>query len=234
MKDQAVRAPLTTLEYDGNVPTRARSFEGETVSEEIFVRVLREAVSALEGAQIPYGALGGVASAVLGRPRWTHDADVFVRPVDAPAALDALADAGFDTQRTNPHWLFKGIKDGVLVDVLFRARGDIYLDDEMIERLVDTEFQGVPLKTIPPEDLIVIKAIIHDEETPRHWNDAIAILASSDLDWEYLVRRARSGPRRVLSLLLYAQSSDVAVPNAPIKDLFGLVFEGGEHDGRDG
>ncbi|HEV2686080.1 MAG TPA: nucleotidyltransferase, partial [Actinomycetota bacterium] len=209
-------------------------FEGEIVSEETFVRVLKEAVDALEGAEIPYGLLGGVASAVLGRPRWTHDADVFVRPADAPAALETLARAGFDTQQTNPHWLFKGIKDGVLVDVLFRARGDIYLDDEMIERLVDANFHGVELKTIPPEDLLVIKAIIHDEEPPRHWNDAIAILASCNVDWDYLLRRARSGPRRVLSLLLYAQSSDVAVPNAPVKELFSLVFENGEIDGRNG
>ena len=227
MKEQAVRAPLQTVEFDGNVPSPARSFEGETVSEETFVRVLGQAIGALERAKIPYGMLGGVASAILGRPRWTHDADVFVRPVDAPAALEALERAGFETQRTNPHWLFKGIKDGVLVDVLFRARGDIYLDDEMIERLVESDFQGVPLKTIPAEDLLVIKAIIHDEETPRHWSDAIAILASRDLDWEYLLRRARSGPRRVFSLLLYAQSSDIAVPDEPIKRLFHMIFENG-------
>jgi len=234
MRERAARAPLTTVEFDGNVPSPERSFEGETVDEGTFVRVLGEAITALERAEIPYGVLGGVASAVLGRPRWTHDADIFVRPVDAPDALAALDRAGFDTQRTNPHWLFKGIKDGVLVDVLFRARGDIYLDDEMIERLVESEFQGVALKTIPPEDLLVIKAIIHDEETPRHWSDAIALLASRDFDWEYLVRRARSGPRRVLSLLLYAQSSDVAVPDAPIKRLFELVFASGGDDGHDG
>jgi len=225
MKEDAVRAPLRTLEFDGSTPTMARSFEGEMVSEEQFVRVLEQAIGALDRAGIPYGVLGGVASAVLGRPRWTHDADVFVRPADAPAALEALERVGFETQRTNPHWLFKGIKDGVLVDVLFRARGNIYLDDEMIERLVERDFQGVTLKTIPPEDLLVIKAIIHDEETPRHWSDAIALLASCDLDWDYMLRRARYGPRRVLSLLLYAQSSDVAVPDAPIKTLFDMIFE---------
>jgi len=138
MKEQAARAPLTTLEFDGAVPSPERSFEGRTVPEGTFVRVLGEAIAAIEGERIPYGLLGGVASAVLGRPRWTHDADVFVRPVDAPSVLGALERAGFETQRTNPHWLFKGIKEGVLVDVLFRARGDIYLDDEMIERLVDS------------------------------------------------------------------------------------------------
>jgi predicted nucleotidyltransferase len=228
MKESAVRAPADTVDFDGNVPSPARSFEGRSVSEETFVRVLAEAVNVLERAGVPYGLLGGVASAALGRPRWTHDADVFVRPADAPAALEALERNGFDTQRTNPHWLFKAIKEGVLVDILFRARGDVYLDDDMIERLVDTDFQGVRLKTIPPEDLLVIKAIIHDEETPRHWSDAIALLASCDIDWQYLIRRARNGPRRVLSLLLYAQSSDVAVPNGPVEELFHLIFGSGE------
>src|SRR5437588_4221427 len=224
MKEQAVRAPLQTVEFDGNVPSQARSFEGETVSEETFVRVLGQGIGALERAKIPYGMLGGVASAILGRPRWTHDADVFVRPVDAPAALEALERAGFETQRTNPHWLFKGIKEGVLVDVLFRARGDIYLDDEMIERLVESDFQGVPLKTIPAEDLVVIKAIIHDEETPRHWSDALALIASTDLDWDYLLRRAQHGARRVLSLLLYAQSADLVVPERVIRGLFDAIY----------
>ena len=223
MKETAVRAPVDTVDFDGTVPSPARSFEGRAVPEETFVRILTEAVRTLEDANVPYGVLGGVASAALGRPRWTHDADVFVRPADAPAALEALKRNGFDTQRTNPHWLFKAIKDGVLVDVLFRARGDIYLDDDMIERLVDADFRGVRLKTIPPEDLLVIKAIVHDEETPRHWSDAIALLASCDIDWEYLLRRARNGPRRVLSLLLYAQSSDVAVPDGPVKELFHLI-----------
>ena len=228
MNDRTARQRFATLRDEGRARTTPiavpASFEGEAVSEETFVRILGDAIRALDGAGITYGMLGGVASAVLGRPRWTHDADVFVRPSDATTALDALGDAGFKTQRTNPNWLFKGIKEGVLIDILFRARGDIYLDDEMIERLVATEFKGVSLKTIPPEDLLIIKAIVHDEETPRHWSDAIAIIAASDLDWEYLLRRARHGARRVLSLLLYAQSSDVVVPDAPIQALFEMVY----------
>jgi len=229
MTEQTARQHLAALEADElartSPVTAPAVFENENITEETFLAVLADAIRAIDQAGIPYGMLGGVASAVLGRPRWTHDADVFVRPADAQATLDALAGAGFETQRTNPNWLFKGFKHGVLVDVLFRARGDIYLDDEMIARLVDTDFRGVKLKTIPPEDLLVIKAIIHDEETPRHWSDAISLLTAGDLDWEYVLRRARHGARRVLSLLLYAQSSDVVVPDAPIRALFDMVYQ---------
>lgn len=204
------------------------SFEGKDVPEPIFLAILSEAVKAIEADGIPYGLLGGVASAVHGRPRWTHDIDFFVRAEDAPRVLDALERADFATQRTNPHWLFKGIKRGVLVDVLFRAKGDLYLDDEMIARLRRVEFKGCPVMVIPPEDLLVIKAIIHDEETPRHWGDALGVIAGSDLDWDYLLARAQHGARRVLSLLLYAQSTDLVVPEEVIRSLFETIYSSKE------
>ena len=59
---------------------------------------------------------------------------------------------------------------------------------------------GVDVPAIPPEDLIVIKAIVHDEESPRHWHDALGVLAGTSLDWDYLLERAKLGPNRLLSL----------------------------------
>jgi hypothetical protein len=60
---------------------------------------------------------------------------------------------------------------------------------------------------------------------PRHWHDALAIISRCDLDWEYVVRRARRpGARRVLSLMLYAQSNDLVVPAGPIRALFETIF----------
>jgi len=200
----------------------------DRVDDHVFLDVLDQTCRSLEEDGIPYGLMGGLASAAMGRPRWTHDIDVFVRPQDAHRVLVALARRGMSTEETNPHWIFKARRDGVLVDVIFRAKGDIYLDDEMLARLVRTSFSGRPVRVIPPEDLIVIKAIIHDEETPRHWFDAISVIANPDtsLDWDYLVRRASSGPRRVLSLLLYAQSIDVLVPDAVVQQLTQTVFGG--------
>jgi hypothetical protein len=72
---------------------------------------------------------------------------------------------------------------------------------------------------IPPEDLIVIKAIVHDEETPRHWHDALGVIARAQLDWDYLLARASHSPRRVLSLLLYALSLDLWVPASAVRRL---------------
>jgi hypothetical protein len=200
------------------------SFEGQDVEEPLFLAVLKDCVEALARHDVPYAAMGGIASSILGRDRWTHDIDLFVAPGDAGRALEALADAAFRTQRTNENWLFKGIKDGVLVDVLFKAKGDLTLDAEMRARATSREFKGQPLRVLAPEDLLVIKALVHDEDTPRHWHDALGLIAAGDLDWEYLLRRAVYGPRRVLSLLAYAGSVDLLVPGHVVRALFDRIY----------
>lgn len=192
--------------------------------ERVFLDVVRRAVDALEEAGLPYLWMGGIASAVHGRPRWTHDADVFVRPEDAIATLDALGRAGFETERTYPDWLFKAIRDDIVVDVIFRGCRGVQVDEEMLERSTVEPFQGIPLRLLPAEDLVVIKAVTHDEHMPRHWHDALAIVARGDLDWDYLLERARRhGPRRVLSLLLYAESIDLIVPRQVTRTLFEAI-----------
>jgi len=194
-------------------------------SDESFGAVLAETIDALDGAGVPYVFMGGIGAATHGRPRWTHDIDVFVRPEDAGAALRTLAEAGFRTEQTYPDWLYKGFKNDVMVDVIFKSLGGILLDDEMLARATEEPFMGQSARVMAPEDLLVIKAVVHDEHMPRHWHDALAIISRCDLDWEYVVRRARRhGARRVLSLMLYAQSNDLVVPAGPIKALFDIIY----------
>jgi predicted nucleotidyltransferase len=186
--------------------------------------VLTEATRIIEAHGVPYVLIGGLASSLLGRPRCSSDVDLMLMPESAGIALDALAEEGFRTERTNPAWLFKAFRDDVLVDLIFKGRGDIYLDAEMLRRASMCSFRGARVRVVPPEDLIVIKAIVHDEETPRHWHDALSVLAHAKIDWDYLVLRAEHGPRRVLSLLLYAQSVDVWVPARPLRELADRVL----------
>lgn len=189
-----------------------------------FDRVLGDVVQALEEAGIRYVFIGGIASGGLGRPRATRDIDVFVRPEDADTVLIYLQKHGFQTERTDPNWLFKGFKESVLVDVIFKSKGEIYLDSELYQRMITAEYHGKVLRLIGPEDLIIIKALAHSELTPGHWHDALAVLSHSPLDWDYLTHRARRAPRRVLSLLFYALSNDVYVPRQAIDQLYRWTF----------
>lgn len=199
---------------------------GTEVDEGRFLTVLRDAIAALEGKEIPYLLMGGLSSASHGRPRGTNDIDLFVGPQSAGLTLEALASVGFDTEETDPSWLFKGFRDGIMVDVILRSTGDIYLDQEMLTHARVADVKGCAARLIPPEDLLIIKALAAAEHMPHHWHDALGVITGSELDWDYLVSRARRhGARRVLSLLLYAQSNDLGVPNKPVKALFEAIFD---------
>jgi predicted nucleotidyltransferase len=199
--------------------------------EERFLEVLDEATDAVREAGIPFVIIGGIASAALGRPRWNPegaDVDMFVRVQDAQTAQDALAQAGFETGEGEPHWVLKVARNDVTVDIIFRAAGDLYLDEEMLSRAELTEFRGRKLPLVSREDLLVMKALAFGEQTPSYWHEALGIIARGELDWDYLIRRARHGARRILSLLLYAQSNDLPVPARAVQELFELT------DGRPG
>jgi hypothetical protein len=195
---------------------------------DVVASVLAETVAVLEGARLPHLLIGGLASSLLGRPRCSTDIDLFLRPEHAAAALVTLEAKGFRTERTNPNWLFKAFRRDVLIDLLFQASGTMYVDDEMLRRARLLRYRDVPVRVAPPEDLVVMKAIAHDEDTPRHWSDALALVSAGRLDWDYLLARARFGPRRVFSLLLYASSIDLHVPQRALGRLAALVLEARE------
>jgi predicted nucleotidyltransferase len=186
-----------------------------------FVTVLADVVRALH--EIPFCVLGGVASAAYGRPRLTKDIDVFVRREDAERALAGLSEFGFDTEHTNPSWIFKGFREGVLVDVIFKVKSDVYFDDDMAARVRTVEYSGVVIPVLSPEDLVVTKALAAEEEAPWHWYDALGVLAVNELDWEYLLERARKSPNRVLSLLHFALSIDLPIPASAVRSLHELI-----------
>jgi predicted nucleotidyltransferase len=198
---------------------------GNEPSAEDFQQTLHDVIQTLEGKDVRYLLMGGVGTAAMARPRTTDDIDLFVTPEDASRVLEMLDAAGFETKVHDPIWLYKAFRRGVLVDVIFRSVGDIYLDDQMLARAEIREFKGTKFPVIAPEDLLVIKAVAASEHSPHHWFDALAVIARCEIDWDYVVTRARTaGPRRVLSLLLYAESNDQAIPFGPIRDLLAQLY----------
>ena len=189
------------------------------VNADEFVDAFQAAVDALDGAAVPYLFMGGIASIVHGRTSWTHDLDVFIRRADEPVAVDALRAAGFRVDPVPSSWLTKLWKDDVFIDVIYSSTGPVDLDDEMLARGEWAEVWARKVPVLGPEDLVVTKALAHGEDTAHYWWDALAIIAKRELDWDYLLERARRGPRRMLSLLLYAQSVDLAVPDPVIRRL---------------
>jgi predicted nucleotidyltransferase len=195
---------------------------GAPGADAVFVKVLADAVAALDG-KVPFGVIGGVASAAYGRPRCTNDIDVFCRSDDAVAVLEVLEAHGFDVEQTNPSWIYKAFRDDVMIDVIFKAKADIYFDEAMQDRVASRPVWGVDVPLVAPEDIVVTKAIATDESSPAHWWDALSVIAHNDLDWDYLLERARHGPNRVASLLHFAVSTDVSVPTRVVRQLDELI-----------
>lgn len=195
------------------------------IEEQELLRILGETTEALEGTGVAYMFIGGLPLAVYGRPTPVADLDVMVKHEDVEKTLRSLEEAGFDTKVTDMNWLHKAAKDGVLVDVITRSEGDLFIDEEMLERAVQTEYKGCQVKLVSPEDLLVMKAIAHEEDTPHYWHDALTLIVGRDLDWGYVARRARHGAKRILSLLVYAQSTDLYVPDEAIQDLYTAIYK---------
>jgi hypothetical protein len=202
------------------------------VDEGAFMDAVEAAVRVAAESGLPHAFIGGLASVVLARPRWTHDIDLFVRPEDAHEMLEGFDAAGFATEERDDWWLFKAVRDGVLVDVIFRVVGPaagapVELDEGMLGRVRTGAFKGIELPVIGPEDLLVLTALVHKERRSRHWFDALALVSGGGLDWGYLSQRARCAPHRVLSLLLYARSDGLDVPDRVLSALLEQVGLGG-------
>jgi hypothetical protein len=91
-----------------------------------------DAVAALTRAKVPYLFGGAYALAHYTKiSRHTKDLDLFVKPEDAPRALETLKDAGYRTEMTFPHWLGKAFCGDDFIDVIFSSgNGLCPVDDE--------------------------------------------------------------------------------------------------------
>jgi Nucleotidyl transferase of unknown function (DUF2204) len=186
--------------------------------------VLLDGAAALEAADVPYVLIGGAASSIRGRPRISDDVDFLVRKGDVERALDVLGAACFETERTDPQWIYKAKRDRITIDLMFWLAGDMYCDDDVLVHATRERYGAGEVNVASAEDLIVIKLLAHDEPSAHHWHDALALLALGEIDWEYLLERGRLSPRRLLSLLVYAESVDLAVSEHAIRKLFDLLY----------
>lgn len=84
---------------------------------------LKRAASAMKAAGPDFALAGSYALWVHGAPEPVHDVDFVVAEVDADAAAETLADAGFVIERTPEDWLFKASTDDGAVDVLHCVNG---------------------------------------------------------------------------------------------------------------
>jgi predicted nucleotidyltransferase len=198
----------------------------------------RKSMAALQDASVPF-LIGGsyVVEAYAGVSRRSKDFDLYVRPHHVDAAIDALARAGYKTEKTFPHWLAKAGCGQDYIDLIFRAgNGLCDVDDSWFERAQDDELLGLQVQLCAPEEMIWMKAYIMERE--RFDGADIAHILQSyaeKLDWPHLVRRFGPDWRVLLSHLVlfgYIYPSERGkIPFAVMNDLIGRLRNEGSASG---
>jgi len=164
------------------------------------------ALAALRAARVPHVVGGGLAIQHYGRRRATKDLDIFIRPLDAEPAMNALTAAGFTTMETDAVWLRKAVRDEAHIDLIVVSMGSIRLTDDEIERSLQIDLDGVPMRIFRAEDMLLRKIYLIRDDGPD-WLDAFSILETKghELDWT-LLERDGLDPRPLLGFLIVADA----------------------------
>src|SRR3972149_1027432 len=118
---------------------------------------LRQVVSFLVEERIPYMVIGGLANAVWGQPRLTHDADFKVSLGDQPLSdfrIKVLArfperETNIPLHKRSPQVIHIWGSTGVPVDILASL---FDYERDAIARAVERPVQGVPVRVCTAED----------------------------------------------------------------------------------
>ncbi len=189
-------------------------------------RFHRRSMIALQDGNISFLIGGAYAVQVYGGiSRRSKDFDLYVRPNHVDPALDALARAGYKTEKPFPHWLAKARRGRDYIDLIFRAgNGLCEVDDSWFERAQDNELEGLHVKLCAPEEMIWMKAYIMERER-FDGADIAHILRScaQKIEWPHLVRRFGPDWRVLLAhLVLFGYiypSERTKIPTAIVDDL---------------
>ena len=173
--------------------TRAVPTETEDTFEEL-LDTLKHAAAALREADVRFALGGGLAIWARGGPETEHDVDFFVKAEDAERALQALADDGFRTEDPPEGWLYKGFRNGVLVDLIFAPSG-LDVDDAFLDRAEELEVHAVRMPVLRAEDVLVAKLLAMRE----HHMDydrvlEIARTVREQIDWDEVRGRVDGSP----------------------------------------
>ncbi|HKT03111.1 MAG TPA: nucleotidyltransferase family protein [Rugosimonospora sp.] len=106
-------------------------------ADENLLTTMKRVASVLKRAEVPFVLAGGFAVYARGGTSSDHDVDFMLREQDAERALEALAEAGFRTERPPEDWLVKVYDREVLVDLIHRpverpVTGDTLADSDVL------------------------------------------------------------------------------------------------------
>jgi predicted nucleotidyltransferase len=167
--------------------------ETEPTFEEL-LETLKVAAAALRDADVPFVLGGGLAIWARGGPETEHDVDFFVKADDAERAWHALEDAGFRTEEPPEGWLYKGFRDGVMVDLIYAPSG-LAVDDEFLHRAEVLEVHAVRMPVMRATDVLVAKLLaLREHQVDYDQVLEIARNVREQIDWDEVRERTSESP----------------------------------------
>ena len=154
----------------------------------------KQAAAALRRAGIPFVLGGSLASWARGGPETRHDLDLMLKPEDAERALDALADAGMETERPPEEWLYKARHGDTPIDLIFFPKA-MPITDEVIERGERLSVLGMEVPVMSLEDVMTTKLQALTEHSLRYESPLqIARALREQVDWAKVRAATSSSP----------------------------------------
>lgn len=174
--------------------------------------IFRPAIQAVRGLAVPFAIGGGMAISVYtGQWRNSKDIDLYVLPGDRERVIAAVLGTGlgdlFDAQPYDRAWIFRAVRDGVIVDVMWAlANGAGEVEPAWLSRGGCADIRGEALRLLAPEEMFWSK--VHVLQRDRcDWPDLLNLLytTGAHFDWSRLLQRMATHERLLGSILaMYA------------------------------
>lgn len=158
------------------------------------IDAFRTGVAAMRRADVPFLLAGSFAAWARGGPQPGKDLDFMVRPADAEAALQALADAGMRPERPPEEWLLKAWHGEAMIDVIFRPSG-LEMNDEVFARAEMISILAIETPVMDLADVLTTKLMALDEHSLNYGSLlGIARACREQIDFGALARRTAASP----------------------------------------
>ncbi len=194
----------------------------------VYRSVLRRA--AKRGIRFAFGGAFATAE-YTGELRNTKDFDIYIRPVDRPALIQVMGEAGltdyFDRLAYDRSWIYRASQGDIIVDAIWAmANHRAEVDEGWLTLGPEVSILGEPLRAIPIEELIWSKLYVLQHER-CDWTDIFNLLDArlEVIDWDRLLcRLAEDAPLLIGALTVFnwlAPDRAAALPSS-VRDRLGL------------
>jgi Uncharacterised nucleotidyltransferase len=181
---------LATEEMKALPKSTSRPPELPQEQHKLFVEVLE----LMNRKKVPYVISGAFAlHQHTGICRDTKDLDLFLPAQNVDHALEALREAGFETEVPDPVWLAKAHRADFFVDLITgMSNGAVTVEQSWIDRGTPCTVLGVPTRVLGAEELVASKMFVTRRERFDGADICHVIYGTrGKFDWDYMMELVR-------------------------------------------